>query len=345
MRRLPKAFFGWSLGAILATSASARAQGTSAPVADALFRDAARAFQAGRTHEACEKFAESNKLDPQLGTLLYLATCHEKEGRTATALAEFTELLEKARARAEGNRARYAEDHIAALKVRISRVELVIGADVKVGEITMDGASLGAAAWSTPLPLDPGEHTLTFAAPRKKTRELKITVNATPGTQRITIEPLEDEDGMRPLEPSQGSERPVTNGAQEPTSAAQPPPPRAVVAGSRGSKRPLGYVAFGVGVVGLGVGAVFGLRALSKKSIGDAGCEGNRCTADGLTAQSDARTAATISTVGFGVGVAAVALGTYLTLANAPAKSPSTSLRVAPFVGAGSGGAVVQGAW
>src|SRR5512146_635594 len=51
----------------LAASASAQESGT---LAEALFRDAQRLLSEGHVHEACVKFAASQKADPALGTRL-----------------------------------------------------------------------------------------------------------------------------------------------------------------------------------------------------------------------------------------------------------------------------------
>ena len=59
----------------------------------------------------------------------------------------------------------------------------------------------------------------------------------------------------------------------------------------------------GAGIVGLLVGAGFGLTALSLKGDRDARCStGNICDPEGVEKDSDARTAATVSTVGFIAG-------------------------------------------
>ena len=55
--------------------------------AEATFRQATALMDEERFAEACEKFAASQDLDPGLGTLLHLADCYDRAGRTASAWA------------------------------------------------------------------------------------------------------------------------------------------------------------------------------------------------------------------------------------------------------------------
>jgi hypothetical protein len=68
-----------------------RAVGGDKSLATQLFRRGATWSTRGAFREGCRKLEESQRLDPGGGTLLNVALCHEKEGRTATAWAEFTE--------------------------------------------------------------------------------------------------------------------------------------------------------------------------------------------------------------------------------------------------------------
>ena len=95
------------------------------------------------------------------------------------------------------------------------------------------------------------------------------------------------------------------------------------------SRTPIGYATIGVGVAALATGAYFGAHTFALKR--DADCVGKRCSASGMSDIDSARTSATLSTIGFGLGIVAIGVGTYLVI-SAPKKpsSPTTGLIITP---------------
>ena len=79
MRMWTLLLFSWTI------SARAVAETSDTAMAEALFQAGRACLERDRVEEACAKFSESQRLEPKLGTLLNLATCHEKLGKTASA--------------------------------------------------------------------------------------------------------------------------------------------------------------------------------------------------------------------------------------------------------------------
>jgi hypothetical protein len=76
------AVIGWS-STVLAQPAGAQAE--------VLFRQGRDLMAAGKIVEACGAFAESQKLEPAVTTLLNLASCREKNNNLASAWGLFLE--------------------------------------------------------------------------------------------------------------------------------------------------------------------------------------------------------------------------------------------------------------
>jgi hypothetical protein len=94
--------------------------------------------------------------------------------------------------------------------------------------------------------------------------------------------------------------------------------------------RTLAMAAGGLGVVGLGVGTVFGIITMGHASTIDDNCRDHRCNAEGKDAADASQTSGLMSTVGFAVAGGALALAAVLWF-TAPKVSSRASLE-RPFV-------------
>jgi hypothetical protein len=331
-----------SMGALpLVAGASARAQSAAdKAAAEALFNEAEKLVGAKDYVQACPKYAESLRLDPGVGVMLYLANCYEHVGKTASAWAEYKEAEDLATKRTDPKRAALAHEHAEKLASKLSRLTIAVSPAARAAgvEIKRDGETVGSGQWGTPVPVDPGAHAITASAAGKSTWTSSITVGDTGEAAKVTVPDLAD----APAAPSPAS-TPTATGASAPLVAiTSPPPPTAEVGTNTGSQRTIGIAVAAAGIVGIGVGAVFGLTAKSK--LDDSNANGlchpdNHCNQAGYDLRSDAKSAALISTIAFGAGIVTLA-GGVIVFATAP-KAQTTAMRVTPYVSPAAGGVVV----
>jgi hypothetical protein len=306
-------------------------------MARTLFDEGRDLMAARKPSEACPKFAASMRLDPKGGTLLNLAVCHEAEGKTATAWLEFKEALVWARRDARPEREKLAEGRIAALEPKLSRlvVALAAGADAPGLEVRLDGAVVDRAALGTAVPVDPGEHVVVASAPGKKRWEAKVVVGAEADRKTVQVPGLETEAVVPVVVPATATAR-ATATATAARSGSAPAP--ATTAPAATAAPIAGWVVGGAGVVAIGVGSYFGLSAKSKHDEArNEHCPDGYCDATAAQLSRDARSRGWVSTALFGVGLAAVGVGTYLVVTG--------TTRVEPVAAAGGGGVRIGGAW
>lgn len=318
-----RGWVGWNatgvIVAVITASASARADDPSA-IAEALFRSGRELMAAEKYAEACPKFAESERVDPKPGTLMNLALCHEKTGKTASAWAEYLEAAETARRVGENTRERVARDRAAALEPTLAHV--VIDADpTSAVQVALDDRALGPGAFGTAIPIDPGDHVLHASAAGKKTflQSFSVTVGAEPIHLRVPA-----------LDPDVGPEAKALPGATLPESPPPPANPRGEISG----RALAGYVSGGAGLALVGVGAFFGVRAFAEKRTVDENCGQVYCYQAGLNAIRALKTAEAVSTLTIAGGVAAIGGGIYLVLSSRPrSPHPAATLQLGPDFG------------
>ncbi len=306
--------FGLSASAAHADDAGAEAQ--------VLFDEGKKLMDAQDYPAACPKLAESQRLDPGNGTLARLATCHEKQGRTATAWSEFAELVTSAQRAGQADRERFGRQRIAVLEPRLSRLTIIVPADVATTAglvVQRDAIAVGDAAWGVGVPVDPGDHVIEASAPGKQAWSTHVVIGVAVDTKQVTVPALASVEAPP---------TPVASGDAAPEAPA--PAEAKPDSSPRSSQKTWGLVVGAAGIVGLGVGSYFGVQALSGSSQAKQQCPNAACpTPSAIQQNDDAKTDARIADVGFAVGIGALAAGSLLYFL-APS---SAGVRVAPAVG------------
>jgi hypothetical protein len=231
-------------------------------IAESLFRQGKDLMKQGDYGKACPKLAESQRLDPASGTMLAVALCHEKEGKLATAWAEYFEADALARQDGRTARSEAAQKRAAALEPQLAKLEIVVDeATGKVPglQIRLDGVVLQSAVWSTAMPVDPGEHSVEVTATHKQPWQTTVAFTEPAQHQQIAIGPLEDLP-PEPLE-TEGP-KPLADEGQE----------------SSGATWVVGGILGGLGVAAMGVGTFFGVRALDQIGEAQDRCSVDQCT-------------------------------------------------------------------
>lgn len=296
-------------------------------LAESLFEAGRSLMQQKKFTEACPKFEESQRQDPSPGTLLNLGECYEGLGKTASAWAEYKAAATMAQTMGRSAQEKAALERAARLEKTLSKLE-IDGPPSTIAGLTVkrDGDDIGVGSLGVALAVDPGDHQIEVSAPGYKTWSTKITVGKQ-ATQKVSIPALEQAPESAPAAPAAATSAPPTHDQGVATT---------------GSKRTIGYVVGGVGIVGIGVGTVFGLMASSQASSAKDDpslCPGKVCTPAGRSEIDSAKSKALISTIGIGVGAAALITGAVLVLTSGSgsttAPANSAALHVTPALGPG----------
>lgn len=240
-----------------------------------------------------------------------MALCEEKLGKLVAALGDYELAATDARAEKADQVAEEVEGRLESLRQRIPKITVKRGAGAEAALIELDGVSLGDSVVGSPMPSDPGPHTVEAKAPGFKAFRQSVKLAE---QQSETVEVVLEAEPVAPATPG------TAGGAGT---------------GQTGSKgaRVAGYVIGGLGIVSLGAsGVFFGLRA-SKISDLDKACPNRVCPSHDQQADIDAgKLDTTIANVTLAVGVAAVAGGLVLVLTSGPT-SREPSVAVAPSLG------------
>ncbi len=306
---------------VLASSTPAAAQPSTSAAATVQFERGRELMKEGKYADACGAFSQSQKLDPQNGTLYNLAGCYAKLGKLATAWAAYHEL-----AKSDSNVKRRADSAKREQELESRLSKLVIEAEAVDGlVVTMDGVDVTGLVNMT-TPVDLGSYKITASAPGHE--DVRVTARVDDEARTVTINLDLRKPGERPRE-------------KQRTREVEP------VAGS--NRRTYALVSLGAGTALFATSLIFGRLAGSKwdeaKAVcgDDLQCEdpielmrGNELAA---TAQSRANVATGLA-IGGGI---AVAVGAVLYLTAPSKQSGRSALRVSPGSGAALAGVTIGG--
>lgn len=300
--------------------------------AEALFQKASELMESGDAVNACEKYEASQQLDPALGTMLRIADCYERIGRTASAWAVFQQAAATAQRQGQTERHTIAKERADSLERRLSRISIVVpaGAREKGLEIKLNGTVIPSASWDAPLPVDPGTQRLEASATGYKPWSGSAEVAAGSGTTPLHVPELE----ALPEVPA-AAEASVTPSLPSPT------------ASGGNSLRTLGFVAGGIGVAGLAVSGLFAYSAYDKNEQSLEQCrqaDPNACTPEGANLRERAQSSALGATIAGVAGGALLVTGVTLLIASPSRRNQEQqALRFYPDLGRRRGGLTVAG--
>jgi tetratricopeptide (TPR) repeat protein len=315
----------------------AHAQGNAADkaAAEALFDRGLALMREGKFQEACERLEQSQAIERGIGTMLYLAECYEKTGKTASAWALFREAASWAQAAGQNERADAGRSRAARLEKGLSRLTIQVAAVSRVAglELKDNGAPVHPSVWGVSVPVDPGMHHIEAKAPGYRVWSGDVKVDDNGGSAEV---------GVPALEQLPESELAEAAASDKPSTAPAPAP----VEERRLSKLQIAAIAIGgTGVVSLALGIGMGVRAVNKNDAAAELCtegitQDARCGhEEGVDLSGQAVTAAHASTALYALGGALVA-GGLLTFFLAPKER---RVALAPRVDRASAGLQVGG--
>jgi hypothetical protein len=340
--------------ALIPARARAEASAAQKAAAESLFDDALKAMKSARYADACPKLEESERIDPGIGTLLYLGECYEKTGRSASAWATFREAASSAQAKGEAERARIATSRADRLQPGLSRLTVVVApetAQLSGLRVTRDNVPLEGSLFGVAIPVDPGKYHVVASADGYEPYQTEIEVSANADQKTLQIPALKPAPKAAGGVAAAGSTEPASGSSpssgENLTNQPTPGPTGDSGPTSSGvsSARAAAFVTGAIGIVGLGVGSYFGVRAISKNSDAESFCpRGDKCDDQrGVDLTNQAKSAAVASNITIAVGAAFVVAGVVLYLTSEPARSARLELH--PMLGRDVAGLGLGGAF
>jgi hypothetical protein len=303
--------------------------------AERLFREGIRLRDDGDFAAACPKFADSFAQDPAPGTLVNLGDCEVRIGKLMAAIEHYKLAVSgfpKGDKRRElvAQKATAVEPKLAHLTVRVAPTV------PDNARITRGGAPFERNSGGVAITVDPGKITLVVSANARQDATYDVEL-AEGQSKEVVVDIGAPAVVSAPATPrGPASDRPTPD---------RPASDKASSATS-GSARPLrtaGFIVGGVGIVGLGVGAVTGILATAKASTVRDHCDTTTyvCDSQGVDAAHSGNTFATVSTVTLIAGGALLAGGAAMIYLGG--KKKESSVAIVPAFGPAGGSATLVG--
>jgi tetratricopeptide (TPR) repeat protein len=252
------------------TPTEARAQNNEA-IAESLFHEGKRLYNEKRYAEACQRLDQSHRADPAGGTVLLLAMCYERLGRTSSAWAKYSEALALARRDGRSDREQKAQEAMATLEPQLTYVSVTLELEAKSipnMEFELDGTHIPLLV-DAKVPVDPGEHTLVVKATDYEPFTHQFSVTDQGATVSVSVPGLKHvEKVVSPVAPVP---TPATNADHRPVT--QPPQ----LEPKSNATRTFAYVLGSAGIVAAGVGGYFAWHAKRLDNDADERCPDRQC--------------------------------------------------------------------
>lgn len=297
---------------------------------------------AGDCKGAIEKLSRAESLYHAPSILSRLGECQVKVGQIVLGTENLNrvvrEQLEPNAPKAFRDAQERARGVLAAALPKIAHLTVKVEPANASSQVMVAGAVVPTALIGVERPTDPGTHEVVVTAPGYLEQRTSVTL-AEGGAQELSVRLEKD--------PNAVAATPATLAPiSAPVVTAAPTTPPSDTAPKKNNT--LAYVSLGVGGAGLLVGGITGLLALGKK--GDLeGCVDTKCPSSQQDTLDSAKSMATISTVGFTVGIVGVGLGVVLLVTGnshsaslgAPRvakRQPLGRVHVEPWIGTQSAG-------
>jgi hypothetical protein len=311
MRLSPLAFPVIALGLLAWASPCAAAPPDPKAAARRLADQGYELYQAGKLDEAIDAFRRADQLFHAPTLVFAQAKANAKAGRLLEARALFQRVInEKLAPNAPDEfvgAQNSAEGELAALVPRIPTLVVKVSAPAKLHfSVSIDGVRVAPSALDKPIEQNPGQHAV-----------LVMPETGRGVGKNVILQEGESERVELTLTASA-----LPSDSARPGVATPPPPPP----GPPNKLLAPTIAAFGVGALGLGVGAALGATTLSRASDLDAQCPTHKGCAKSLQpAFTTTNTLAAFSTAGFVLGGAGLTAGVILLLVPSKRDAPTAA--------------------